>query len=243
MAFVLYMMLEPSQIRADTDDIVALAQAINRSPKAVKAKLYNIAAHDTNRTKEGHRGLSHGSAYDAEIWNEFSADPDTFLKSATALLSDAVSRNTNPPHLAYGLEQLPTGEERTVSTTQRINQTYFRNTLLKNYGGRCCITGMNIPQLLIASHIKPWKASDPTTERLAASNGLLLNALHDRAFDQGLITIDGNYRIIVSDAVPRTSDTEEWLHRFAGEQIELPTVMPPDPRFIEYHNDVIFKRA
>lgn len=244
MAFVLYMMLPPSQIRADNEDVVALAQAIGRSPNAVKAKLYNIAAHDVNRTKEGHRGLSHGSTYDVEIWEDFAADPDTFLENATNLLSKAVSANQNPPHLVYDyVEQLPVGKERTTQTTQRINQAYFRNTLLKNYGNRCCVTGMDIPQLLIASHIKPWKASDPATERLAASNGLLLNALHDKAFDQGLITLDKDYRIVVSNTVSRTASAEAWLHRFAGEQIALPQVMPPDPRFIEYHNDVIFKHA
>lgn len=244
MAFVLYMMLEPSQIRADNEDIVALAQAINRTPHAVKAKLYNIAAHDTNRTNAGHRGLSHGSAYDSGIWEEFGANPDAFLENATNLLSKAVSGNPNPPRLVYGyIEQLPVGKERVAQTTQRINQTYFRNTLLKNYGGHCCVTGMDIPQLLIASHIKPWKASDPATERLAASNGLLLNALHDKAFDQGLITLDKDYRIVVSDTVSRTASAEAWLYRFAGEQIALPQVMPPDPRFIEYHNDMIFKHA
>lgn len=244
MAFVLYMMLPPSQIRADNEDVIALAQAIGRSPKAVKAKLYNIAAHDANRTKEGRRGLSHGSAYDEAIWEEFAADPDAFLESATNLLSKAVAGNQQPPHLVYDyIEQLPVGKERPAQTTQRINQAYFRNTLLKNYDGHCCVTGMDIPQLLIASHIKPWKASDPATERLAASNGLLLNALHDKAFDQGLITLDNDYRIIVSSTVSRTSSAEEWLYRFAGEQITLPQVMPPDPRFIEYHNDVIFKRA
>ena len=123
---------------------------------------------------------------------------------------------------------------------QRVNQSYFRNSLLQNYHGTCCITGMQIPKLLIASHIKPWKASTPN-EKTAASNGLLLNAFHDRAFDQGLISIDDDYRIMVNHDKVRHSDiNDRWLYDFDGHEISLPAISQPSHEFIEYHHKHIF---
>jgi putative restriction endonuclease len=93
---------------------------------------------------------------------------------------------------------------------------------------------------LIASHIKPWSVSDPRTERLSPCNGLLLNALHDRAFDNGLITIDDSYRVRVSAKVKHNMASQEWLLRFEKVGIRVPIGFPPGKEFIEYHNDVVF---
>ena len=69
---------------------------------------------------------------------------------------------------------------------------------------------------------KPWKASTPT-EKTAASNGLLLNAFHDRAFDQGLISIDDDYRIMVNhDKVRHSPVNDQWLYAFEDQRITLP---------------------
>ena len=98
--------------------------------------------------------------------------------------------------------------------------------------------------MLIASHIKPWSVSDEKTERTNPCNGLCLNAFHDRAFDQGLITIDKNYRIIVSSALKNSEmdeDTKQWLLHYSGEQIFLPERFIPNKTFLQYHNDCIFK--
>lgn len=244
MAFVLYFMLKPNEITPANPDIVALAEAIERTPGAVKAKVFNIGSHDKNRQEAGFKGLEHGSAYDETIWSEFYADPDSFLGEATDLLSVALATGPSDSSLSYAYDDLPPiGKEREVLVSQRINQHYFRSTLLHNYHGSCCLTGIEMLQLLVASHIKPWRDSDPKTERLAASNGLLLNAFHDRAFDKGFITIDKDYRVVVSPVVEHTSANDEWLFSFAGARISLPAIMPPDRRFIEYHNDVVFRRA
>ena len=95
------------------------------------------------------------------------------------------------------------GLERVERVRTRVNQDYFRSVLLSNYDGTCCITGIDIPALLTASHIKPWSAATPS-ERLMTSNGLLLNALHDRTFDRDLITLDDHYRVVVSSRVSHT---------------------------------------
>lgn len=105
--------------------------------------------------------------------------------------------------------------------------------------------GIDIPALLTASHIKPWAAATPS-ERLMSSNGLLLNTLHDRAFDRGLITLDDRYRVVVSSRVPRTPANDQWLYAFDGRRIALPGCDEstwPSLDFIHCHNDCVFERC
>ena len=68
--------------------------------------------------------------------------------------------------------------------------------ILSNYNGHCALTGIDIPQLLLASHIIPWSKNKVT--RLNPSNGICLSALYDKAFDQGLIGFDQHYKVILS---------------------------------------------
>jgi len=63
------------------------------------------------------------------------------------------------------IEELPEGLDNITETKQRMNQQFFREAVLSSYLQRCCITGMAVPALLVASHIKPWAVSDPKTER------------------------------------------------------------------------------
>lgn len=246
MAFALYFLLAPNEVDRKTADIIRLANALGRTPDAVALKIWNIAANDPNRTSSGKVGMRHGSKLDKEIWHEYHERGDGLLAEAIALLS-SVSTSTNPEYeslerIEYSFEHLPEGTEKERMVCQRVNQQFFRQSLLKIYHGRCCFTGLSTLPLLVASHIKPWASCDPKTERLAPSNGLLLNALHDKAFDAGLMTIDVNYTIHVSRKVKRDHETEQWLWRFEGAPIELPSNQKPDARFIEYHNDVVFKK-
>ena len=142
-------------------------------------------------------------------------------------------------------QELPVGKDRPVVATTRANQSCFRNALLDNYQRRCCLTGLDIEPLLMASHIKPWSKADLATERLLPENGLLLNALHDRAFNQGLITIDRDLHIVVSHEVPRANVTKspefDYLWSFNGRRIRVSGPFRPHPDFIEYHNDVVLR--
>jgi putative restriction endonuclease len=101
---------------------------------------------------------------------------------------------------------------------------------------------LNIPGLLRASHIKPWAKSD-TNEKVNPQNGLLLNALHDSAFDKGFITINFDYEIVVSSEIKKTKNTaiSDYILKYCGEKITLPSRFVPSREFIEYHNDVVFR--
>ena len=89
------------------------------------------------------------------------------------------------------------GEERRALTKFRVNQGVFRDNLLQKYG-RCCLCRIKSPELLRASHIKPWAVSQPS-EKLDTENGLLLCPNHDAAFDGGFISFDESGNILISE--------------------------------------------
>ena len=85
---------------------------------------------------------------------------------------------------------------------QRVGQDIFRRGLFEYWDGRCAITGLAVPELLRASHIKPWSDCDSDTERLDVFNGLLLASHLDAAFDAGFITIAEDGAVLVSSKLP-----------------------------------------
>ena len=93
---------------------------------------------------------------------------------------------------------------------------------------------MNLP-------VKPWAASD-SSEKLNPQNGLCLNALHDRAFDRGLIAVSDDYTIMVSEQVSysRNDAVRGMLLGYEGREIRLPSRFVPRSDFIEWHRDNVF---
>ena len=125
----------------------------------------------------------------------------------------------------------------------RENQSFFRRAILSAYENKCCVTGIDIEALLVASHIKPW-AESGKTEKLNPQNGLCLNALHDRAFDRGLIAVTDDYTIMVSGQVSHsTSDAaRKLLLGYDGQKIKLPSRFLPRPDFLSWHRNNVFIR-
>jgi predicted restriction endonuclease len=92
---------------------------------------------------------------------------------------------------------LPRTTEAERLVIQRIGQNIFRDALMDYWGGRCPMTGIRDPALLRASHIVPWSECNDE-QRLDVHNGLLLSALWDAAFDQGLIGFADDGRPLAS---------------------------------------------
>ncbi len=134
----------------------------------------------------------------------------------------------------------PTEVEATVK--QRRGQQFFRQTVINAYDVRCCISGINVPRLLIASHIKPWGKFP--IERLNPKNGLCLSSLHDAAFDAGLITLDETLRVVLSKHLKSYFPQlilEQNFAAFEGKPIRLPEKLAePDPILIRFHREEIF---
>ena len=98
---------------------------------------------------------------------------------------------------------LPCITEAERLVVQRVGQDIFRRGLFEYWDGRCAITGLAVPELLRASHIKPWADCDSDAERLDIFNGLLLAPHLDAAFDAGLITIAQDGVVVVSSTLSR----------------------------------------
>ena len=96
---------------------------------------------------------------------------------------------------------LPKATEAERLVIQRVGQNLFRDGLLDLWEGRCAVTGLAVPALLRASHIKPWADCETDAERLDVYNGILLAPHLDAAFDRGFITVQDDGAIVVSEAL------------------------------------------
>lgn len=126
--------------------------------------------------------------------------------------------------------------ERKAIIAARVGQGTFRRVLFDKYHGRCIITGINHPKLLVASHIKPWSVSS-NKERLSVDNGLLLSATYDRLFDSGLITFDRQGKIFLSPFIGKENVMR--LNLSKDMRFDL-CVSGEMGEYLDYHNDVLF---
>jgi putative restriction endonuclease len=138
------------------------------------------------------------------------------------------------------------GEDKISMTKQRKGQDYFRRMILTNYGSRCALTGIDIPQLLIASHIIPWEDKKHKQDRLNPCNGICLSALYDKAFDEGLISFSPSDYTVCFSSILREKETKEYYDKhfglIAGKKLTMPTDYLPSSEFLEYHYECIFQR-
>lgn len=241
LAFHLYCQIPFGKIDGRNKEIIALAKIIGRTADAVAMKMLNIASLDPAITSTGRSGLGNASALDREVWGEFHADWEGLALECSLLMKRLHEGRDEPEKIPDADEPFDltdfTGETRQVLVEQRIKQNFFRRAVLASYRGRCCMSGLAEPQLLIASHIVPW--SKDKENRLNPSNGLCLSALHDKAFDKGLISLTDEFRIIVSDELKRRDETfiKEVLIPLDGRQIEMPARFLPDIKFIARHRN------
>lgn len=150
--------------------------------------------------QEVHRFFSSGQNF-----NPLPTDPD-FKDRFDALL--AGYGQSVAAELAEDLAEIertvPDATQREALVQARIGQGRFRAdvTRLWGKGEVCALTGIALPELLIASHIKPWRDSTDE-ERLDASNGLLLAVHADRLFDRHLLSFDvqhGDLRTVIAQS-------------------------------------------
>lgn len=194
-ALELYLRTPFGRIHNKNPEIITLAEYLGRTASALSLKMVNFAALDPTIHQKGMDGFSKS---DAAIWAEFFSAPSSFLEKVSKWSPPDYSANLNyaqPRSDEFAFEVREGADVlRTVKTRQ--NQSYFREMLLVSYGGKCGLTGIAQPELLTASHIKPW-ASDREA-RMDPRNGILLNSLHDRAFDKGMITFEDDLTLVVS---------------------------------------------
>jgi putative restriction endonuclease len=124
------------------------------------------------------------------------------------LRTAAAHARTLPNRVADAFRRDTAGMPRSTETervvVQRVGQNLFRAALLDYWQGRCCVTGLAVPELLRASHIKPWAVCDSDNERLDVFNGLLLAPHLDALFDGGWISFADNGKLLISEALAPT---------------------------------------
>lgn len=199
-ALHIYLQLPFGQLHRGQPRIKQLASWISRTPSAVALKLVNLASLDPQVRANGQTGMVNASSLDKRIWAELQQCWDPVALEAAAeyeKLSIEHGITLDDENALDDDVSFDEGRTRSASVEVRVNQSRFRRAVLASYNATCCITGLHHERLVIASHIVPW--SEDTTIRLNPQNGLCLSALHDRAFDQGLITVmPSDYTVRVS---------------------------------------------
>jgi putative restriction endonuclease len=241
-AFNLYCKIPFNRVTSSHPEIIKIANEIGRSVNSVKMKIGNFGSFDPELKKRGIVGLANASKLDEEVWNEFNNNWDDLAFESENILSDFEGKNVSEDvkiseddfNFGDGVEK-----ERVVKT--RVNQNFFRQTVLSAHNFSCCITGIDLPELLVVSHIIPWSRAEKN--RLNPRNGVCLNAFHDKAFDRGLLTITTDFEIKISSKVSSnpSDPSKKWLMDFHGKKITKPERFVPMENFLEYHNKNIFK--
>ena len=201
---------------------------------------YVIARLDPLHQKRGIKGMRHGSKLEEKIWNEFNQNWEELAYQSEIAL--AKFKGLKHYDLLSKFEKdLPEGKEKESVVKVRINQNFFREMILASYRNRCTICSLPEVNLLVASHIIPWSVN--ISLRLNPRNGICMCVLHDKAFDKGLITINDDYKLVLSTTIKRLSN-EVAIQRgflpYQGVEIRLPDKFLPDKEFIEFHQNNIF---
>lgn len=246
LAINLYCKLPFGKLHKGNADVIKLSELIGRTPSAVAWKLVNFASFDPSLRARGIKGASNASNLDRQIWEEFYGDWSALAYESESLLAKIQHKTIEELHssdIDESAEIMKKGVTRETLVKVRVNQSFFRQAVLAAYEGTCCITGLSQPELLVASHIKPWSVDQHN--RLNPRNGLCLNALHDKAFDTGLITITPDYKVQLSSSLRTKPDNPPWSCLFLDydqQSIRLPSRFFPDPEFLKYHNREVFIR-
>ncbi|TDB63748.1 HNH endonuclease [Arundinibacter roseus] len=245
----LYTKLRYGQFNNRNAEVIRLAKLIDKTPGAVAYKLVHLSSQDPkhqNRVK----GLANPGKNAIAMYAEFSGNWAEMLYQSEVLLASYQHKKVEE----IALDQIEIQEiekdilsgkegkdiERIVKT--RVNQSLFRKVVMNNYSSACAICALDVPGLLVASHILKW--SEDLVNRLNPENGICLCSIHDKAFELGYIGIDSTYKILISSEVQRIKEKEAYASLFGrheNQSLILPDKFYPDIHFLESHLHTTFK--
>ncbi len=245
LALNLYLKLPFGKLHSGTQEIIYLASLLNRTPSSIAMRLNNFASVDPYHQKRGVAGLSGGKTQVEPIWAEFIKNKNEFLFESESILAKRQNVTIEGKYAdeLKGIEFLK-GEDKYRVVKTRVNQNVFRQIVLSNYSIKCAISGIDIPDLLLASHIMPWSKNE--SERLNPENGICLSAFYDRAYDKGYIGINQSHEIMVSSFIQRKNKEpyfSKYFGHLSGRKIILPKKYYPRKEFLQFHMDVLFDKC
>lgn len=226
------------QFSATKPFVKELGKLLGRTPAAIVRKVGNIASFDPQMKARGVGGLGHTGKLDKLVWYKYYGHWDQLAYDAEVLLAKLKNKELEDS-MNIDIHDLPKGAERIQEVKRRINQSFFRNTVLSSYENRCCITGINNNKLLHACHIVGW--SENEANRTNPQNGLCLNVLFHKAYDENLIGISPDYEIFVSDKFfgvkldSIDSSTKEYIKSINHRKLIMPKRFLPDRDLLAMH--------
>jgi len=243
LALYLYCQIPFAKTKQTNPSVNRLAHLIDRTPSAVARKLGNLGAFDERLAEKGISGLKHHSKQDALIWNEFSQNWEALVDESLSILSKLEEPRSRLPERDSSFDTIlkpPSRTEKPTITLARVGQDFFRRTVLASHDFKCCICGLDLAELLIASHIIPWSVRTET--RLDPCNGIALCTLHDKSFDRGLLSITPDYTIRIAGKVnsSRSDFVKQAIIEFEGFTIKLPSRFTPNIEFLAWHLENVF---
>jgi putative restriction endonuclease len=249
-ALNLYCKIPFGKLHKGNPVIKEVAAKMGRTASSLAIKLCNFASLDPVLHARGIVGMTGAAKGDRALWQEFHENIAELGEKSEQVLHDlfTTDQTEEVDFLLRNKVRLvpPKGPTESLATAKvRRGQQFFRQSVLIAYEVRCCISGINVPDLLVASHIKPWGRFP--SERLNPRNGLCLSKLHDAAFDIGLITLDEKLCVLLSKRLrsffPQAA-LEQNFTSFEGRQIHLPEKLAePDAGFIRFHREEVFLKT
>ncbi|OKH89167.1 HNH endonuclease [Thalassospira sp. TSL5-1] len=250
-ALNIYFELEFGQFHQYQPRIIEIAKLLDRTASSLAMKLCNFASLDPAMNG---KGLSGASKADREIMRSFIDDTENTIARAQIALEDLMAHHDSDvtvnqdrvrrDQFSEGAMsfsgQVPRMTESVAMRKTRIGQPFFRTAVLAGYRHRCGVCALNIPELLVASHIIPW--SQVPHLRLRPDNGISLCSIHDKAFDLGFWSLDHQLRIVLSRRLVQLGGEAEALFfgKFEGKGLILPDRFVPKIEFIEWHRSNVF---
>lgn len=244
LAFNLYLKIEFGKTHKGNAQVIELAHIIGRTPSAVGMRLGNFASLDPYHQQRGIGGLKNSGIQVQKIWDEFYNNQEELVFESEKILAERQNLTLEEKYkdLLFDIKDLK-GETKLRQVKTRVNQSVFRQMVLANYSSKCAISGIDLPDLLFASHILPWSKDE--NERLNPANGICLSSLYDCAFDKGYISLDKDYKILLSTTLKKKESSDYYNSYFMpieNKMIVNPIKYLPKQEFLEYHRDVIFDK-
>jgi len=240
LALDLYCRIPFKRTKANNPDVIELASLLRRSPASVARKLGNFGSFDPELRRRRIKGLVHTGKLDREIWKEFNDNWNELVLEAARLRMEYGAGMKLDDQADASLSVPPGASEREAIRRIRLHQRFFREAILSSYEETCCITGLRIPECLVASHIVPWSVS--IEHRADPRNGLCLSATFDRLFDRGLITLADDLSVVVSGRLRRKEDRkiDDIVCKYHGTPILRPGRFLPLTTHLEWHRKNVF---
>jgi len=223
LVFNLYLKIPFGKIHHSTKEVIELSSLMkDRNPNAVSMRLSNFASVDPYHQKRGVIGLKGGTKQVQPIWDEFHDSKEEIIFESERILAEIQNTSIEEKYknILDGTERL-VGKTKLREVKTRVNQNVFREIVLANYNNKCTVTGFNNPDFLIASHILPWSKDEEN--RLNPQNGLLLNNLHDKAFESGYLAIDKKFKILICSDFLKSEDkfVQDYFASFHKKEISF----------------------